>query len=458
MEKIFKSKKKNSSKGFAGIIAIIAVSSLVLILTFSLSASLYTKKQISKNLSNSLHSYYLAESGAEDAVLRVLKNYTYTPTSVFTLDGASITRDISESGDTITINVASSYSSDVRKLTTSLTITTAAVSFFYGVQVGAGGLEMSNNSTIIGNLYSDGSVVGGNGGSSKITGDAVVANGNGIDRVIVKGNLKAHTIARSNVCGDAYYFSAATIDAFSLNFLNAPSSPTCSLPLTNGIAHPNSVDMPAEPMPVTAGDIAGWKAAAEAGNIYSDAAHCSPPGDIILGPAKLDCDFTLVGHKKLTISGTIWVSGNVNISDGGIIELASGYGGNSGVILADNPGNETTSGVINTENNVVICGSNGYNSGSKTCNPANESYVLLLSTHSGATIAINVKNNADGAIFYASNGIADVSNNANVREVTAYKLKLEENTAVTYESGLASAAFTSGPGGGWQFDTWNETQ
>lgn len=455
MKNIHKGKKNNNSHGFAGIIAIIAVTSLVLILTFSLSASLSAKKQVSKNLSNSLRSYYLAESGTEDAVLRVLKNYSYTPTSTFTLDGATVGRNITQSGDTTTINVSSSYQSNVRKLTSSLTVTTAAVSFYYGVQVGAGGMTMGNNASIIGNLYSDGPVTGGNGGSSKITGDVVVATGNSLSKMIVKGTAKANTIIGSKICGDAYYQS---IDATSTNFLNSPSSPTCSLPLTNGTAHSASPDEPSAPMPITPADITGWEAVAEAGGVYSDAAHCSPAGDIILGPAKLNCDLTIEGGKKLTLSGTLWVVGDINISNSGIIELASGYGGNSGMIIADNPGNETTSGIITTSNNAIICGSTGYNSGSETCNAPNDSYVLLLSTHSGATNAIIVANNADGAIFYAANGIADVSNNANVKEVTAYKLQLEENTTVTYESGLASASFSSGPGGGWEIDSWNETQ
>ena len=83
----------------------------------------------------------------------------------------------------------------------------------------------------------------------------------------------------------------------------------------------------------------------------------------------------------------------------------------------------------------------------------------MLSTHSGtATNAIEVSNNADGAIFYAHNGTAHIKNNANLKEVTAYKLSLENNATVTYESGLASTSFSSGPGGGYEIENWNEIQ
>ncbi len=455
MKNIF---KKNKSRGFAAIIALLAVCGLVLILTFSLSASLLTKKQISKNLSNSLRSYYLAESGMEDAIVRVVKNYNY-PTTPLVLDGASVEQVIPPPvGDTTTISVSSSYLNNVRKLTTSLTLSTTAVSFYYGVQVGAGGASMANNTTIVGNLYSDGPVIGGPAKSSKITGDVVVANGEILDKMIVKGTVKANTITDSKICGDAYYQS---IDSGSFDFLYDPKSPTCSSPLTDGTGYV-SPDEPSAPMPITADDIAGWKASAEAGGVYSDAAHCMPAGDIVMGPAKLDCQafggFSISNWKKLTMTGIIWVKGNITISNNGIVELDSGYGTNSGVMLADDPGNEITSGIINANNNAIVCGSEGYNSGSKTCNASNSSYLLLLSTHSGATVAIDVSNNVDGAIFYAANGIARITNNANVKEVTAYRLELSENTAVTYESGLASAAFSSGPGGGWLVNSWNETE
>lgn len=167
--------KNINFRGFAGIIALLTVSSLVLVLTFSISANIAAKKKISKNLSDSIRSYYLAESGIEDAVLRVLKDYNYTAVNTFTLDGASINQNITQNGGVITINSSSSYSSDVRKVRTALVVTTDNISFHYGVQVGEGGVEMDQNSKIIGNIYANGSVTGASG--SRIAGDVWIANG-----------------------------------------------------------------------------------------------------------------------------------------------------------------------------------------------------------------------------------------------------------------------------------------
>ncbi len=47
--------------------------------------------------------------------------------------------------------------------------------FFYGVQAGVGGIELDNNAKVIGNVYTSGSITGGNG--SQITGDAILTPG-----------------------------------------------------------------------------------------------------------------------------------------------------------------------------------------------------------------------------------------------------------------------------------------
>ncbi|MBU4056799.1 hypothetical protein KJ695_02725, partial [Patescibacteria group bacterium] len=148
--------------GFAALLALFMVTGMVLIVTFSVSAIILTRTQVSKNLIFSAQSYYSAESGAEDAVLRKLKNYDL-PSGVLNLDGASINQSFSTVGSVTTIDSVSTYLNNVRKTRVRLTITADIVSFHYGVQIGEGGLEMSNNSTIDGNIYSNGKIQGDSG-------------------------------------------------------------------------------------------------------------------------------------------------------------------------------------------------------------------------------------------------------------------------------------------------------
>ncbi|MFA5070075.1 MAG: hypothetical protein WC528_02235 [Patescibacteria group bacterium] len=283
--------------------------------------------------------------------------------------------------------------------------------------------------------------------------------------VIVKNHAHANTITNTQICGDAYYQS---IDNASLNFLNNPLNPPCD-PLTNGTAYPDSEDPPFEALPVSDGNILDWRQDATAGTTYSDAAHCAPNADISLGPGILDCDFTPSNNITVTLTGTLWVTGNITLPENCILVLDSAYGPSSGLLMADSINFPSTYGKITVQNNVKICGSAGFDYVANECNPVDPdanppdphygSYILILSTHSSETTnAISISNNSDGAIFYAGNGSAYISQNASLKEVTAKKLILENNAAVNYETGLANAIFSSGPGASWTIKkgTWQE--
>ncbi len=618
---------EKNKNGFAALITVIFLSGLILIVAFSLTEIIITKRKIVKNQVSSAQSYYSAESGIEDGLLRVIKGYDYDAVNTFSLGDASIDQNVTQDGDITTIESFSLYKNNKRKVRTSLTITTDTISFHYGVQVGQGGLEMANNSSIIGNIYSNGNIVGnlvtsimgdiyvatgmsldyswtvynsdrffaekgssvidvaqsfklaesktlsqvsfyikkrgnpndgtirvvtddGTGGSNpgsptktelgsttlsaskigedyswvdfsfstpvnltanqwywividtsinngnniyySIGKDSNNGNGNGVskysdnwnaaspvwfgesgdfdfkiwlgglstsvsDVAMIEGDAYAHTITNSKICGDAYY---QTIDSNSQTFVNAPANPPCDT-ITNGTLHPDSADPAVEALPISEGNIADWETDASCGGacIYSDAAHCQPANGAIIGPAKLECDFAPPSENSvITIAGTVWIRGNISLPNNSAFQLASDYGTNSGVIIADYPGSANISGIINLSNNVKICGSSGYDSVTKDCNTSNGSYLMLLSTHNGAANAITVSNNGNGVIFYASQGSIYALQGAKLKEATGYKLELENGATVTYESGLANASFTSGPGAGWQISNWNEIE
>jgi len=612
-------KNKTNNQGFAAIMALLVVISLVLVVSLSMSIIIINENKIDKSLVLSAQSYYSAESGIEDALLRIMNNdYNYTATNNFNFEESAVSQNITTNGDSTIVESISSYRSNERKVKTELIITADDISFYYGVQVGEGGVVMGNNSSIDGNLYSDGSVSG----SGTIMGNLTIATGmsldaNGIwdtynddlvfgedeeptdiamsfvptstgilsqisfyvknsdpvhgsgtikitednagspsttaltedtflsskigstygwvnfsfsspinltggdtywiiidlnsenkkyfsigrasgndnsvskysadwssgfwtidtagdynykawigglstsaDGLIIEGDVYAHEISNSKVCGNAYY---QTIDSDSSDFLSNPTDSYCDLPLTPGTGYPGSPDPPIVALPISDSNIADWKADALAYGIL-DSSLCDVSTDITINGGKLVCEgekgFNSSNSIVITLKGTLWIEGNITLENNSILVLDSSYGDNSGVIIADNPDNESTSGKILVENGIIICGSQGPNAAKNGCADSVGSYILMLSTHSGtdSSYAVEVRNNASGAIFYAHNGIAHIKNGADLKEVTAYKLSLEENAEVAYESGLADASFTSGPGGGWVISDWNEIQ
>jgi len=237
---------------------------------------------------------------------------------------------------------------------------------------------------------------------------------NVLSGIHVGGNAHANTITNCVVNHDAYY-------------------QTISDSVVNGTSSPGSPDPSAETMPISDNNIADWKAEAEAGGVISSYS-LSGSDTASLGPKKINGNLTLSNQSDLTLTGTLYVTGNISLTNSAKLRLGTNYGEMSGVIIAD--------GQISVANSATF-----YTNDSGA-------YILLLSTKTGD--AISIANSASAVIFYASAGNVNVSNSATLKEVTAYQITLGQSAQVIYESGLASAKFSSGAGASWLVSDWQE--
>jgi hypothetical protein len=128
-------------------------------------------KIVSDNF-DSKQSYFLAESGVEDILIRIRNNDQYDTSETLVLGTSSATTTITDiSGSQKEIVSLGDIDSIQRKV--NMTVNTGVgVSFSYGVLSGQGGFSMDNNSKIIGSVYSNGNITG----SGSITGSATSAN------------------------------------------------------------------------------------------------------------------------------------------------------------------------------------------------------------------------------------------------------------------------------------------
>lgn len=419
-----------NKKGYSAIVSVFLVSTIGLVLAGNISALMIARQKITRNVLGAAQSYYTAEAGIEDAVLRVIDPVIPEQTNIsLSLAGSTASTTIAQSGNNITISSSGNKNNFFRNLQLDLTAVTDGASFNYGVQIGSGGLEMKNSGRVEGNVYSDGDIIGTN--SPVITGDAWASGNHKIQGFRVDGDAHAHTLQTDSIGGDAYYTTKTGTTV-------------------GGTNYPGSADPPAQTMPISDTLINSWKDDALAGGNY--VGNYLIENNATLGPTKITGNLTIQGNAVVTLTGTVWVTGNIILQNNGVIQLDVGYGANDGVIIAD--------GSITLQNNFVICGSEGYLVGSNpiVCNAASGSYALLVSTKSGDN-AINMGNNAKlNGILYAPYGELEIENSAFLKEATAYEIDIENNVIVRYETGLVNLNFSSGPGGGWIIGQWQEVK
>jgi len=327
---------------------------------------------------------------------------------------------------------------------------TTNVSFNYGVQVGIGGLEMNNSARVIGNVYSGGNIIGTN--TARIQGTAIVATPNGvIDGMDIDDDSWSHTIRNgSTVGGNANH--AVLQNTNVTGNVTADSISNCTIGgdatydirsgcnVSGSVTTPNPTPFtPAAPVdfPITQAQIDAWQQEAESGGTLGTQNYWT--GSQTLGPKKINGDLILSNDARLTVTGTLWVTGQIRLTNTSIMRLSNSYGPLSGVVISGTQGH-TTNGNIEISNSAQALGSGTAGS-----------YIMLLSQRANLTTpAIRTSNSGISAILYAATGMVEINNTAALKEITAGKLRITNTASVTYETGLANANFSSGPGGAWE--------
>ncbi|MDP2692620.1 MAG: hypothetical protein Q8O88_03190 [bacterium] len=424
-----------NNKGYAALVVLFLVTGVGVVMASAIAGAMITKQKMLRAVVASAQSYYVAESGIEDAILRVINPaIPFTLSENLTLAGGTATTILSLVDNIMTITTEGNVNNYIRNVEVSLEPNTVGASFNYGIQVGDGGIEFTKaGARIEGNVYSNGSILGFH--NTEITGSATVAGvGGTIDDFYVWGDTYSDIIKDTEVDGTANYNTNSGGNDF-----NGPTvTPLDPIPLP--------IDMPIDDTTIN-----NWKSQAEAGGIISG--NYTIDNEVVtLGPVKIDGNLTIKGASVVSMLGTVWVTGNIILQNGGVLELDDGYGSDSGIIVAD--------GTITLLNNFVVCGSEGWNEGSpRACNVADDSYIMLLSTAIGENV-IGVGNNADmlSAILYAPYGEVELANNIALRAVTAYNVEVINNVEIIYDGGLVNLNFSSGPGGGWGINNWREVE
>ena len=578
MEKFnYKNLKTVGSHGAAMMMFALFVFFLSMTIIVGISKPAVREYTLAKLAFESKQAYFLAESGAEDALYRINNSMQIDGSENLVSGNTTISTTITDlsGGDKDILSLSSAYQRKVNLLLAQ----GVGASFNYGMQSGTGGVTMNNNSSVIGNLYSNGPIIGT--GSASITGGAVSANGQAatVDQSFGSGTPASNNIfgnatttedvaqsfqlsatnyvtsaqvyikkvgnpanatvtIRSNSSGKPgtvratgtlssslvstnygwvnitftnyqatagttywltidsassaanYYvigggtgytsgtanigraststwsqlgvntdlfFSVSTggilgsisgvtvgtggignAEAHSVTGSNVAGTIYCQTGSGNNklcnTSHPDPV--PAN-FPISDQNITDWKAEALAGGT-SSGINLSGSMTQSVGPRQITGNVTLSSSSVLTVNGILWITGNVSINNSSIIKLASSFGASGGIIIVD--------GTVSTNNSAVFQGSGTVGS-----------YMMVVSTNTSNS-AITINNTAGSIIIVAPYGGVQMNNSAGANQVTAKSITLNNNATITYDSGLASASFSTGPSGSWNVKSWKETQ
>ncbi len=440
---------KYSQHGAAMLLFVLFFSFATSVMMFTLNQSIFSDLSDFNNLTRSKQAILASESGVEDVVYRRLfGTFSVDTTEVLVLGDvrATTTTDYDSPNDIYTIEGIADKGSVVRKSQALMTVS-AGSSFNYGLQAGNGGISLSNNSDIYGNIYSNGTVQGA--GSAEVFGDIVSAGPSGIVAdITATGSIFANTIDHINAGIDAHYNVQIGTNA------QNPVAGTRYTPATNQ----TPVDLP-----ISTTTIDEWKQAIlDYGTVITAADPLCSSGtytintNVTIGYLKVECnlDIRKTGPSTIvTLDGPIWVSGNLSFTQGPTLRVDPALGRRSVQMIADNESNRLTSSRIEVRNATTFTGSGD-----------DRSYIMLLSmnesaSNSGAVVAIDVAQSANGDVLvYAGEGLITIGNNIDLREVTGYQINVANGSSVTYESGLASLLFTAGPGGGYTLEDWQQIE
>lgn len=441
--------KQNQQSGAAMLLFVLFFAFASSVMMFTLNQGIFSDLSDFNALTRSKQAILASESGVEDVVFRhVFGTFSVDTVETITIgDVTATTTTVYDSDDdTYTVEGLADKGNVVRKSQATMTLGSGSA-FNYGLQAGNGGITLSNNSDIYGNIYANGPVQGA--GSAEVFGDIVSAGPSGIVAdITATGSIFANTIDHINAGIDAHY--------------NVQIGTNAQNPV-GGVRYTPVTNQPVVELPISTTTIAEWEQVIlDYGTIITASDPLCSSGtytidtNVTIGYLKVECnlDIKKTGASTIvTLDGPIWVEGNLSFTQGPTVRISPSLGRRSVQMIADDPADRNNGGVIEVRNATNFVGSGD-----------SRSFIMLISQNEDAYLgggndAISVSQSANGSVIVYSNyGLITIGNNIDLKEVTGYEINVANGSSVTYESGLASLLFTSGPGGSYVLDDWQQIE
>ena len=168
-------KNIKQNRGAAMMILVIFMLFISLTIIIGIVTPVVRESQIAHDSYDSKQSYFTAESGIEDAIYRVKNSMTISSSENIVLGTSSTTTTITDLGNNQKEFASLGTTENHERKVDAVIAASSGAAFSYGIQVGAGGLDIQDGA-VIGNVYSNGPITATSNGDNKITGSAISAN------------------------------------------------------------------------------------------------------------------------------------------------------------------------------------------------------------------------------------------------------------------------------------------
>jgi hypothetical protein len=442
--------KRKNKKGAALLLFVILFMAVSLGMTLTIGKVVYEEFVTYKLLSRGKEGYYAVQGALDDAAYRYRNGLDYSSNESFSIGGIPIETEVTIGvvTDETVITAEADNASSIRKGEITLVIG-EGVSFGFGLHSGNGGIQMLNTSGVVGNVFSNGQVIGSSNTQNNVYGSVISASASGrIESLHATGTARAHTIEDATIDEAAYY---QTISSTFVGGILCPN-PNC---------FPGSDDKAPRAFPISDSEIDAWKTEIEnTGTIIpntdplcqggTDSATYVVNTDTTIDNLKVECNMQ-IKNTTATFEGPLWVVGNLDFDTGPTIVASSSLGQGELPIIVD-----TEDGSDPYDTGLVTV-----NSGATFESATTTSFIFLIAMNrsaeeGGTEKAIDLGQTSTGRfVAYAPHGLIEICQSTSLKAVTAYQIKLFNSAMVEYEDGLSDSTF-EGVGGGYSIVSWLE--
>src|SRR3989338_2437059 len=134
--------KLRAEQGIVAIVFVFMILFIALSLALSIIFVFLNRLEVAKNVGYSEQAFYTAESGLEDALLRIMDPSRSLPPSLpytFTIAASSAEVDVQSQGNMRTVTSRGDLKDRVRAIGVEVAVNTTGASLIYGAQAGVGG-------------------------------------------------------------------------------------------------------------------------------------------------------------------------------------------------------------------------------------------------------------------------------------------------------------------------------